>query len=263
MDHERTCCPVIELRRYRLRPGQRDVLVELFERHLYEPQIAVGMSLIGQFQDVGDPDQFVFLRGFRGMDARHEALDAFYNGPVWQEHRTAANATMISSDNVLLLRPARPEWSFPESDGPDDAAAQTPRGGPVVVTIWMLNEPADDELLDLIADRLPPALERVDADLIACLVTESTANTFPALPVREGVNAVVWLTRYRDGHSDHTEDLNLIGEPPGTEVLVDAISQRLVEPRETLILRPTPRSKLRGPVPDQPLRMATGRGRRS
>jgi hypothetical protein len=37
---------------------------------------------------------------------RAEALAAFYSGPVWQEHHDAANATMIDSDDVLLLRPA-------------------------------------------------------------------------------------------------------------------------------------------------------------
>lgn len=115
MDHGRTCCPVIELRRYCLDPGQPGVLVDLFERHLYEPQMAAGMSLIGQFHDADDPNQFVFLRGFDGMDARRDALDAFYNGPVWKAHRSAANATMISSDIVLLLRPARSEWAIPSN----------------------------------------------------------------------------------------------------------------------------------------------------
>ena len=28
---------------------------------------------------------------------------AFYGGPVWQAHRNEANATMVDSDNVLLL----------------------------------------------------------------------------------------------------------------------------------------------------------------
>ena len=30
---------------------------------------------------------------------------SFYYGPVWKEHRTAANGMMVDSDNVLLLRP--------------------------------------------------------------------------------------------------------------------------------------------------------------
>ena len=35
-------------------------------------------------------------------------LAAFYDGPVWRAHRDEANATMIDSDDVLLLRPWQP-----------------------------------------------------------------------------------------------------------------------------------------------------------
>ena len=47
-----SCCPVVELRQYTLRHGQRDVLIELFDRELIETQEAVGMELIGQFRDL-------------------------------------------------------------------------------------------------------------------------------------------------------------------------------------------------------------------
>jgi len=98
---------VVELRRYTLHPGRRDELIELFEREFVEPQEAVGAHLFGLFRSRASPDEFVWLRGFRSMEARKEALEEFYSGPVWKEHRAAANATMIDSDNVLLLRPVR------------------------------------------------------------------------------------------------------------------------------------------------------------
>src|SRR3954453_2272184 len=98
---------VVELRRYTLRPGARQTLVDLFERELVEPQEAAGMVLLGWFRGGDDPDAFVWLRGFPDMDARADALTAFYRGPVWAAHRDAANATMIDSDDVLLLRPVR------------------------------------------------------------------------------------------------------------------------------------------------------------
>jgi hypothetical protein len=47
------CSPLVELRQYTLHPGQRDVLIELFERVLLDPQEATGATLIGQFRDVG------------------------------------------------------------------------------------------------------------------------------------------------------------------------------------------------------------------
>ncbi len=87
-----------------MQPGRRDELIELFEREFVETQEAVGMCVLGTFRDLADADRFVWFRGFRDMDERRQALDAFYGGPVWQEHRNAANATLIDSDDVLVLR---------------------------------------------------------------------------------------------------------------------------------------------------------------
>jgi len=109
---QQTCCPIIELRQYTLHPGKRDVLIELFDREFVETQEAVGMSIVGQFRDLNDPNRFVWLRGFSDMPSRAVALEDFYGGPVWKAHRQAANATMIDSTNVLLLRPARPRSGF-------------------------------------------------------------------------------------------------------------------------------------------------------
>src|SRR5216110_612754 len=109
---EQFCCPIVELRQYTLHPGKRDVLIDLFEREFIETQEAVGIKVIGQFRDVDDPDRFVWLRGFRDMASRAKALQAFYGGPVWKAHRETANATMIDSDNVFLLRPTRADSGF-------------------------------------------------------------------------------------------------------------------------------------------------------
>jgi hypothetical protein len=243
------CCPVIELRRYTLHPGGRDVLVDLFERELIEPQEAVGMRLIGQFHDANDPDQFVFLRGFADMATRHAALESFYTGPVWRRHREIANATMIRSDNVLLLRPARPGWGFPATRVPGGGAESKSSSlvRPVVATICLLDSPGGDDLFDLIDSELRPALSRARAELIACLVTEPSPNTYPDLPVREGVRALVWLTRGAGGGgSGNPDDVASWSLPAGANRLAAAVSARLVEPTETLVLWPTPRSAIRG-----------------
>src|SRR5262245_31685797 len=103
---DQTCCPVVELRQYTLVPGGREVLISLFERHFIETQEATGMTVIGQFRDLNNPNRFVWLRGFSDMVSRARQLEEFYGGPVWKKHRETANATMIDSDNVLLLRRA-------------------------------------------------------------------------------------------------------------------------------------------------------------
>src|SRR5690348_6640492 len=123
--------PVVELRQYTLRPGQRDVLIELFDREFVESQEAAGMAIVGQFRDLDDPDRFVWIRGFASMPARAKALAAFYGGPVWKQHAAAANATMIDSDNVLLLRPATASAGFPACAAPRPPAAPLPAAAPL------------------------------------------------------------------------------------------------------------------------------------
>ena len=108
---------VVELRQYTLVPGQRDTLVELFDRELVEGQEAVGIRVLGQFRDLDAPDRFVWLRGFPDMAARRVALAEFYGGPVWARHRDVANATMVDSDDVLLLRPLPQQPAFPGLNG--------------------------------------------------------------------------------------------------------------------------------------------------
>jgi hypothetical protein len=109
---DRTCCPVVELRQYKLVPGQRETLIALFEREFIKTQEATGMTVIGQFRDLNNPNRFVWLRGFGDMASRARQLEEFYGGPIWKEHREAANATMIDSDNVLLLQRARTNSGF-------------------------------------------------------------------------------------------------------------------------------------------------------
>jgi hypothetical protein len=106
---------VVELRQYTLKPGQRETLIDIFDGRFIEGQEDAGMTIIGQFRDLDRPDYFVWFRGFRDMASRAEALQAFYDGPVWHAHGRAAGATMIDSDHVLLLHPAQPTSGFPEA----------------------------------------------------------------------------------------------------------------------------------------------------
>ncbi len=132
----------------------RDVLIELFEREFIESQEALGLTLVGQFRDLDNPDRFVWLRGFADMPARAQALKDFYGGPVWKAHREVANETMIDSDNVLLLRPARLASGF--SLGNAQRQAPGVRENPpglVAATICNLKEKSGDDLIDFLRTR--------------------------------------------------------------------------------------------------------------
>jgi hypothetical protein len=172
---------VVELRRYTLVPGRRETLISLFERELVEPQEAVGMRVLGQFRDADDPDAFVWLRGFAGMRVRRAGLEAFYGGPVWARHRDAANATMVDSDDVLLLRPLTP-LGTPAADGD---------GARVLVATHHLADLPPDELLAAWRDGTAARMAAAGGVLQAALVTETQTNDFPRLPVREGERVAV------------------------------------------------------------------------
>jgi len=193
------CSPIVELRQYTHHPGQRDVLIELFERVFIETQETLGITVIGQFRDLEDPNRFVWLRGFPDMDKRLAALRALYGGPMWQKHREEANATLVDSDNVLLLRPARPtsEFSLDLTNRPPQGTQEVPPGL-VVATILSFETPPSTNFLDLFESTLAPALIKNGASILSSFVTEESANTFPALPVREGEQVFVWFSRFRD-----------------------------------------------------------------
>ncbi|MGH2908077.1 MAG: NIPSNAP family protein [Solirubrobacteraceae bacterium] len=181
---------IVELRQYTLRPGARDELIGLFEAELLEPQENCGMHILGTFRDLDDDCRFVWLRGFADMATRTEALRRFYGGPDWKRHRDAANATMVDSDDVLLLRPAWEGSGFMQVAEPVAAADGDDRGI-VIATIVELDDAAD---LGFFRDEIAPAVDARGGALLGCLVTEHSPNGFPALPVREDVNVVAWLT---------------------------------------------------------------------
>ena len=123
------CCTVVELRQYTLHPSRRDDLIELFDREFVETQEAAGMHIVGQFRDLDDPDRFVWIRGFTDMSSRDAALQDFYGGPVWKEHRAAAASTMIDSDDVLLLKPAFDDAGLAHPPAPRPSAVRRGRVG--------------------------------------------------------------------------------------------------------------------------------------
>jgi hypothetical protein len=217
---------VIELRQYTLHAGQRESLIELFEREFITPQQGAGMTLLGQFRDLDDADRFVWLRGFADMPQRAQALGDFYGGEVWKRHRNAANATMIDSDNVLLLKPASP-------------GAITPRTGLHVITTWPLGEAADNELLALFDETVMPLWRDAGADCLATLVTEPGPNTFPRLPVREGENVIVTWTRFDDGAAHTRFQATLAQSTAWLKQAFPQLQRRLASPPQVLRLVPT------------------------
>ena len=229
--------PIVELRQYTLHDGQRDVLVNLFEREFVESQEALGMKVIGTFTDIDRPNRFVWLRGFRDMDSRLSGLTSFYGGPVWQAHRNEANATMIDSDNVLLLHAPdkAAEFALPATR---PALGVDSRSGLVVATIYYVkDDPAG--AMPTFENQVKPVLEQAGIHPLAWFARETAANNFPRLPVREGEKVLVWLAPFADAadHQSHKAAIEKAEKP---------LAMSLAKAPEVLRLKPTSRSLIRG-----------------
>ena len=119
--------------------------------------------MIATFRDLNDADRFVWLRGFPDMATREEALQTFYGGPLWKANRDAANATLVDSDNVLLLRAARPGSGFAWDDA---------RGGLIAAMVYAVGEAGSQAFMEQFERTLQPALVNAGSTLLATFVTE-------------------------------------------------------------------------------------------
>jgi hypothetical protein len=230
MQFARTHCPVIELRQYTLKPGQRDVLIDIFEKNFVEGQESLGMNLPGMFRDADNPDRFVWLREFADMDARGKLLPAFYYGPVWQAHRNVANDTMLDSDNVLLLKPAWSGADFPRYGARAPIGTTGSAQGMVIAQVHYFGATVPDSFVSAWSEAMPARIAAAGGKFLSACVTEAAENNFPRLPVREGENLFISFTLFN-----------------GTDAKAVALPQELaraVKATQTLRLIPTARSRI-------------------
>jgi hypothetical protein len=229
---------VVELRQYTLRKGQRDTLIALFEEKFVAPQNDLGARIIGTFRDLDDPDRFVWLRGFRDMAVRKRSLEAFYGGPVWRDHRGAANATMVDSDNVLLLRPA--------GEGQGLAASSEPPGTTHVIgaRIHYLDTVDPERFASFFERSVRPRLADMGVRPIARFITEGAANNF-RLPIREHERVYVWFARWNSLRDEEDFSARWSALSGWRDDAPEAILAGLMRKPERLRLAPTASSALR------------------
>jgi hypothetical protein len=227
----------IELRRYTIKPGEREHFLRYFEAYFPEAFQQLGALALGQFRERGNPQMFTWLRGFKDIDARAVVNSTFYYGPLWKEHRTRMNDLLLDSDNVLLLRPLAPG-----------------RGVPVLPAVDVVNETAHGVIAAQIF-----AVKKDDIDAFAAraesvfatyreagvreagvLVTLDVANNFPQLPVRTDGPYLVWLGMVENDKA--LDRFRLLAEDASRSL---ADSGMLRSAPELLVLDPAPRSRLR------------------
>ncbi|MFF0338263.1 NIPSNAP family protein [Kribbella sp. NPDC004875] len=234
------CCAVVDLRQYTLHPGHRDTLIDLFDTYFVEGQEQTGMHISGQFRDLDHPDRFVWLRGFRDLPARADALNAFYYGPIWRAHAAAANATMVDSDNALLLRPVRLGAAYPaldvvREDGPADS---------VVAGAVYHRGAEDDGFVEFFTDRVAPVLAGTGAEPVAVFESLVAENNFPQLPLRDEV-VLAWFARFAGDTAYAEHRRQLAASRVWQQRVLPELVCRSARPAQELRLRPTARSQFR------------------
>lgn len=234
---------VLELRQYRLTPGGRDAFIDLFDREFVETQEALGITLLGQFRDLDDPNRFTWIRAFPDMRSREQALTAFYSGDHWRAKRNEANSFILDSDNVLLLRPAGRGFAAPPPRPKPGAAS--PSGGLLIANLWRLWAEPDAEFTAFFETTVKPELEAAGLPVTAAFLPVREANSYPRLPVREGEKLFVWFTRAESAEAYVATMRRLEARPGWKTRVAPELAERLESPPVVRRLSPTPRSALR------------------
>jgi hypothetical protein len=76
---------IIEMRTYKTKPGKRTEFLEIFESKSVPAHQDIGMTILGPFLSVEDPDTFFFMRGFPDLESRERLKEQFYEGDLWKQ----------------------------------------------------------------------------------------------------------------------------------------------------------------------------------
>ncbi|WP_128931123.1 NIPSNAP family protein [Bradyrhizobium zhanjiangense] len=239
--------PIIDLRQYTLYPGTRDEFINLFDGQFVETQEACDMRLIGQFRDLGDPNKFVWMRGFDDMPSRARALNAFYlHSEAWARYGEKARSSMRDSTDALMLKPVSEERGFRLHDPALRPALESPPPcGLIVVTLYYLPDRPEPDFFEFFFNAVEPLQARAGARSFGLFTREYSANNFPRLPLRENEHVVVSFAAL-DSIDAYHRYLTAIGHDGGwrSDVYPDLV-RRLYGRPQVLRLSPTSRSLLR------------------
>jgi hypothetical protein len=234
---------VVELRNYLLAEGATADFIRNFEEHFLFSQRDEGMHPLGQFEVIGEPNRFVWIRGFDDMPARFRGLSGFYGGAFWQAHRIRANSMIREHHDVHLLRPRGPILTGGmslEDRASEPPGTLRPDTGLVVVDFYRAAG-ALARLVTFFEERMQPALVEQGHQVLGHFVAELTPNDYPRLPVIQDPALLVVLSAYRD----HADYVRLATAWRTTATACEDLSALLTAEVTTLSLRPTVRSVIR------------------
>src|SRR5262245_33690379 len=102
---------IIEMRTYRIKPGKRSEFLEIFRTRSVPAHREIGMTIVGPFLSVEDPDTFFFMRGFPDLESREPMKARFYEGELWKRELEGVLMPMIDRYEVVVVE-GPPEMSL-------------------------------------------------------------------------------------------------------------------------------------------------------
>lgn len=231
--------PIIELRRYTLADGAAQRFSRYFETWFPEAFQQLGALALGHFVERGAGARFTWLRAYPDMAARAAVNTAFYDGPVWREHKATLNRWIVDSDNVLLLRPLYPGTDIPALPAVDPVAEPDGARGLAVAQLFQV---AGGRLAECAAaaEAWFASYHGSGVAEAGILATLDQPNNFPRHPIRTDATWLVWLGVLRD-------EAALDALQPMFAAAAGALraADLLAADAELLVLDPGQRSRLR------------------
>ena len=94
---------IVEMRTYRLKPGQRAAFMEMLRNRSMPEHDKIGMKIVGPWPSIEDPDVCFFMRFFPSLASRDGMKSQFYDGPLWKNELEAIAMPMIDKYDVVLI----------------------------------------------------------------------------------------------------------------------------------------------------------------
>ena len=94
---------VLDVRTYRLVPGKRDELDQLFREGALPMLVRHGIDVVAYGASLDDDDSYCLIRAFPSASQRRKQLDAFYGSDEWRQNYADAVMALIESYHVVLI----------------------------------------------------------------------------------------------------------------------------------------------------------------
>lgn len=93
-----------ELRFYPVKPGKMEEWVKQMEEVVIPFQVSKGISFVGSFVSLENPDEYIWIRRFESEEEKERLYKAIYESDVWKEEIGPKNGEMIDRPNIRVIR---------------------------------------------------------------------------------------------------------------------------------------------------------------